>query len=69
MREIVTGDETWLQLFEPEFKRQSMEWKPSGSLKKKIQDFSFVENVMVLELGRVYDGKGIDCQQYRQQTF
>jgi histone-lysine N-methyltransferase SETMAR len=32
---IVTGDETWLHHFEPETKRQSMEWHPANSPKEK----------------------------------
>jgi histone-lysine N-methyltransferase SETMAR len=32
---ILTGDETWLHHFEPETKRQSMEWHHANSPKKK----------------------------------
>ena len=32
---IVTGDETWAHFFEPESKRQSMEWSHTTSPKKK----------------------------------
>ena len=32
---IVTGDETWVHHYEPESKRQSMEWKHPGSPAKK----------------------------------
>ena len=31
----VTGDETWLHHFEPEMKRQSMDWHHANSPKKK----------------------------------
>ena len=31
----VTGDETWVHHYEPESKRQSMEWKHQGSPAKK----------------------------------
>jgi hypothetical protein len=35
---MVTGDETWVHHYEPESKRQSMEWKHLGSpTKKEIQ--------------------------------
>jgi hypothetical protein len=34
---IVTGDETWVHHYEPESKRQSMEWKhPEWPTKKKF---------------------------------
>jgi hypothetical protein len=32
---IVTGDETWIHHCEPETKRQSMEWHPTTSPRKK----------------------------------
>jgi hypothetical protein len=32
---MVTGDETWVHHYEPESKRQSMEWKHPGSPTKK----------------------------------
>jgi hypothetical protein len=32
---IVTGHETWVHHYEPESKRQSMEWKHPGSPTKK----------------------------------
>jgi hypothetical protein len=32
---IVTGDETWLHHFEPETKRQSVEWHHANSQKKR----------------------------------
>ncbi|XP_066946989.1 protein GVQW3-like [Macrobrachium rosenbergii] len=39
LKRIVTGDETWIHHFEPESKRQSMEWKhPQSPVKKKIQE-------------------------------
>jgi hypothetical protein len=35
---IVKGDDTWVHHYEPESKRQSMEWKHPGSpTKKKFQ--------------------------------
>ena len=35
---IVTGDETWIHYYEPESKRQSMEWKhPNSPCKKKFK--------------------------------
>lgn len=35
LEKIVTGDETWVHFFEPESKRQSMEWHHTTSPKKK----------------------------------
>ena len=35
LKKIVTGDETWVHFFEPESKRQSMEWHHKQSPKKK----------------------------------
>jgi len=34
---IVTGDETWVNHYEPESKRQSIEWKHPGSPAKKFK--------------------------------
>ena len=35
LEKIVTDDETWVHFFEPESKRQSMEWYHTTSLRKK----------------------------------
>lgn len=35
LKKIVTGDETWVHFFEPESKRQSMEWRHTSSPRKK----------------------------------
>ena len=35
LRTIVTGDETWCYQFDPESKRQSMEWRPPSSPRPK----------------------------------
>ena len=38
LQQIVTGDETWIQHYEPESKRQSMQWKhPSSPVAKKFK--------------------------------
>lgn len=38
LQRIITGDETWIHHFEPESKRQSMEWKhPAFPAKKKFK--------------------------------
>jgi hypothetical protein len=41
LSQIVTGDETWIHHFEPETKRQSMEWyHPACPQRKKITSTS-----------------------------
>jgi len=38
LQQIVTGDETWIHHYEPESKRQSMQWKhPSSPVAKKFK--------------------------------
>jgi histone-lysine N-methyltransferase SETMAR len=38
LTKIVTGDETWIHHYEPESKRQSMEWKhPQSPTKEKLK--------------------------------
>ena len=38
LQQIVTGDETWIHHYEPERKRQSMQWKhPSSPVAKKFR--------------------------------
>lgn len=40
LEKIVTGDETWVFAYEPETKRQSMEWRGKSSPAKKIARMS-----------------------------
>jgi len=35
---IITSDETWCHHYEPESKRQSMEWRREFPIKEKVQD-------------------------------
>ena len=35
LRQIITGDETWVFQYNPETKRQSMQWKTAESLRSK----------------------------------
>jgi len=35
LQQIVTGDKTWVHHFEPESKRESMEWRHSSSPRSK----------------------------------
>jgi len=45
---IVTGDETWAHHYEPETKRQSMEWHhPQSPRKKKFKTTSSAGKVMI----------------------
>jgi hypothetical protein len=44
---IVTGDETWIHHFEPETKRQSMEWHHTTSpQKEKFKAFPSTSKIM-----------------------
>ena len=48
MRRLVTQDETWVHRFEPEAKKQSMQWKHHGSPSpKKKKEFLQARAVMV----------------------
>ena len=39
LRQIITGDETWVFQYDPETKRQSMQWKTAESPRlKKVHD-------------------------------
>jgi histone-lysine N-methyltransferase SETMAR len=45
---IVTGDETWVHYYEPESKRQSMEWRHASSpAKEKFKSAPYAGKVMV----------------------
>jgi len=62
---IVTGDETWVHHYEPESKRQSMEWKHLGSpAKKKFKTQPFVGKVM---LTIFWDSKGPILEDYLEK--
>ena len=59
LQQIVTGDETWVHHYEPESKRQSMQWKYASiiSCSKEIQDATVGRKVDVdrlLGLSRAY---------------
>jgi len=47
LSQIVTGDETWTHHFEPEMKRQSMEWHHPQSQKKKFKTTPSAGKVMI----------------------
>lgn len=54
---IITGDETWVFAYEPETKRQSMEWRSPGSPVKKIARMS--KSKMKCMLITFFDAKGL----------
>jgi len=48
LQHIVTGDESWIHLYEPEQKRQSMEWRHTSSPKpKKVRVLRSAGKVML----------------------
>ena len=62
---IVTGDETWVHHYEPESKRQSMEWKHPGSpAKKKFKTQPSTGKVM---LTGFWDSKGPILEDYLEK--
>ena len=62
---IITGDETWVHHYEPESKRQSMEWKHPGSpVKKKFKTRASAGKVM---LTLFWDQKGPILEDYLEQ--
>jgi hypothetical protein len=62
---IVTGDEMGVHHYEPESKRQSMEWKHPGSpKKKKIKTQSSAGNVMLTVF---WDSKGPILEDYPEK--
>jgi hypothetical protein len=64
----VTGDETWVHYYEPESKRQSMEWRhTSSSAKKKFKSASSAGKLM-LSLLWYMNGPILEHYQERQST-
>ena len=71
---IITGDETWCHHYEPESKRQSMEWRHVNSpSKKKFKTLPSVGKVMctvfwdrkgVILLDFLEPGQTINCDYY-----
>lgn len=65
LNRIVTGDETWIHYYEPESKRQSMEWKhPESPAKKK---FKVQPSAGKLMLTVFWDSKGPIIEHYQEQ--
>jgi len=62
---IVTGDETWVHHYEPESKRQSMEWKHLGSpANKKFKTQPSTGKVMLMLF---WDSKGPILEDYLEK--
>ena len=60
---LVTGDETWLHHLDPDTKKESMQWKHSGSLPpKKFRTQPSASKVMALVF---WDSKGITMIDYK----
>ncbi len=57
LERIITGDETWVPLFDPETKQQSSEWRPKGSAcpRKAVKSRSQKKTMLIL----FYDCKGV----------
>ncbi|BFZ03636.1 hypothetical protein BsWGS_06675 [Bradybaena similaris] len=49
LKKVVTRDETWVCQYEPESKRQSMEWKHVGSPVKKFKSQRSTRKVMLTD--------------------
>ena len=62
---IVTGDEMWVHHYEPESKRQSMEWKHLGSpVKKKFKTQPSTGKVMLTVF---WDSEGPILEDYLEK--
>ena len=50
LNNIITIDETWVRAYEPDLKRQSVEWRPEGSPRRQIfrQNPSTVKLMVIL---------------------
>lgn len=65
LERIVTGDETWVHHFEPESKRQSMEWKhPRSPVRKKFKSQPSAGKLM---LTIFWDSKGPLLEHYLEK--
>ena len=65
LQQIVTGDETWIHHYEPESKRQSMQWKhPSSSVAKKFKTQSSAGKLMLTVF---WDSQGPLLETYQER--
>ena len=71
MARIITGDEPWVDHFQPESKRSSMEWKHSTSQKKKFKTNPSARKVMLTvfwDMQEVIKIKSVALQFRRAKT-
>ena len=62
---IITGDETWVHIYEPESKRQSMQWKhPQSPCKKKFKTQPFTAKLMLTVF---WDSQGPILEHYQER--
>lgn len=62
---IITGDETWIHHYEPESKRQSMEWKhPQSPTKKKFKSQPSAGKLMLTVF---WDSQGPVLEHYQER--
>ena len=62
---IITGDETWIHHYEPESKRQNMEWKhPQSPCKKKFKTQPSVGKQMLTVF---WDSQGPVLEYYQER--
>ena len=65
LNRIVTGDETWVHHYEPESKRQSMEWKhPNSPCKKKFKSQPSAGKLMLTVF---WDSQGVVLEHYQEK--
>lgn len=64
LNRIITGDETWVHYYEPESKRQSMEWKhPKSPTTKKFRSLPSAGKLMLTVF---WDSQGVVLEHYQQ---
>ncbi len=65
LERIITGDETWVPLFDPETKQESSEWRPKGSAqpRKAVKSRSQKKTMLIL----FYDSKGVIHMEFLPQ--
>ena len=60
---IITGDETWVHHYDPESKRQSMEWKHPQTPCKNVQNPTIRRKTVTL----FWDSQGPVLEQYQER--
>lgn len=62
LRSIMTGDETWVFHYDPETKRQSMEWRHSTS--PRVRKFKTAKSAGKIMLTIFWDSRGVIHKEY-----